>query len=249
MRRPRLIVGSVGIALVLAALGWAATGLPSFGHYDHSYGRGIARSAGPDRNATNAVTLTTFDDRSLDTHGEECTPLIAVVGVVVRLRRLRDETDDPDGAAETRTEDTRASTSERWLGAAAVGPVAVLAIYIIVHGALTPGGGFQGGIVLMASAVFLALGGESMLLLRVRHSSTAIEMAEAAGAAAFTLIGFGGLIAGGVFFFNFIKYGQAGLVVAGVVPLDNIAVGVEVAGAVLIVTAELFDQRLRRGGG
>jgi multicomponent Na+:H+ antiporter subunit B len=244
--RPRYLVGGIGIALLVAALALAGTGLPRFGHYDHAYGRIVARSAVPDRSATNSVVVTAFDYRGFDTLGEEFILFVSVVGVVVLLRRLRAERQDDEDRGELADEDSRASTAERWLGAASVGPVAVLAVYIIVHGQLTPGGGFQGGVILMAAAVLLALGGESTLLLRLRRSSTPIEMAEAAGAGAFAMVGFGGLIGGGVFFFNFISYGKTGLLTGGVIPLDNVAVGLEVAGALLMVTSELFDQRLRR---
>lgn len=245
---PRYLVGGLGIVLVVAALALAATGLPGFGHYSHAYGRVVAQHSQPDRSVSNAVVMTAFDYRGFDTLGEEFILFISVVGVVVLLRRMRPESEDDD-AGDIEAEDVRSSTAERWLGVAAVGPVAVLAVYVIVHGQLTPGGGFQGGVILMVAALSLALGGEAALLLRLRHSSTPIEMAEAAGAAAFALIGFGGLIAGGVFFLNFIDKGSRGLLTGGVIPLDNIAVGVEVAGALLIVTSELFDQRLRRGGG
>jgi multicomponent Na+:H+ antiporter subunit B len=68
---------------------------------------------------------------------------------------------------------------------------------------------------------------------------------EAAGAAGFTMIGFGGLIALGSFFANFIDTGTAGsLLSGGMIPLANIAVGLEVAGAMLMVLSELLDQRL-----
>lgn len=248
MIRPRHVVGLVGVGLVVAALAWAATGLPGFGHYNHAYGRVAARDAVPTRSGTNAVVITSFDYRGFDTLGEEFILFVSVTGVVVLLRRMRSVEREKDGAAdaeEIAEEDVRASTSERWLGAAAVGPVAVLAAYIVIHGQLTPGGGFQGGAILMGAAAFLALGGESALLLRLRRSSSPIEIVESLGAAGFAAIAFGGLIAGGVFFFNFLPYGTAGLLTSGVVPLDNIAVGLEVAGALLMVASEFFDQRLR----
>lgn len=251
MIRPRHLIGGLGIGLVVAALAWAATGLPGFGHYNHAYGRVAARDAVPTRSGTNAVVITSFDYRGFDTLGEEFILFVSVTGVVVLLRRMRNVERQESGEAEVEDlerEDTRASTSERWLGAAAVGPVAVLAAYVIIHGQLTPGGGFQGGTILMGAAVFLALGGESTLLLRLRRSSTPIEVVESLGAAGFAAIAFGGLIAGGAFFFNFLPYGTAGLLTGGAIPLDNIAVGLEVAGGILMVTSELFDQRLRQGG-
>jgi len=248
--RPRYIIGLVGIGLLVAALAWASTGLPAFGHYNHAYGRVAAREAVPTRSGTNSVVITSFDYRGFDTLGEEFILFVSVTGVVVLLRRMRSVEGDVEGgvsSGEIQEEDVRASTGERWLGAAAVAPVAVLAAYVIIHGQLTPGGGFQGGTVLMGAAAFLALGGESALMLRMRRFSSPLEIVESVGAAGFAAIAFGGLIAGGVFFFNFLPYGKAGLLTAGVVPLDNIAVGLEVAGALLIVTSEFFEQRLRGG--
>ncbi len=249
--RPRYVIGLLGIGLLVAALAWAATGLPAFGHYNHAYGRVAARDAVPTRSGTNAVVITSFDYRGFDTLGEEFILFVSVTGVVVLLRRMRaaEREGEGDGAspAEIEEEDVLATTGERWLGAAALGPVAVLAAYVIIHGQLTPGGGFQGGTVLMGAAAFLALGGESALVLRMRKSSSSIEIVEAIGAAGFAALAFGGLIAAGVFFFNFLPYGKAGLLTAGIVPLANISVGLEVAAALLMVTSEFFEQRLRGG--
>jgi len=60
------------------------------------------------------------------------------------------------------------------------------------------------------------------------------------------MIGFGGLIATGTFFENFIAKGTSGLLTGGFIPLANIAVGLEVAGGLLVVISELFDQRFAR---
>src|SRR5207248_10146399 len=135
------------------------------------------------------------------------------------------------------------SEATRWLGVALVGPLTILAAYVVTHGQLTPGGGFQGGVILMAAGAFVVLGGEYLLLLRLRRSATPLELADAAGAAGFAVIGLGGLIGTGVFFENFIAKGSAGsLLSGGMIPLANIAVGVEVAGALLMVLSELLDQ-------
>ena len=122
--------------------------------------------------------------------------------------------------------------------------MALLAISIITHGTLTPGGGFQGGVVLMSAVAFTFLGGEYALVVRMRGSATAIEIVEAIGAGAFAMLGVGGLISSGIFFENFINKGQAGLLTGGFIPLANIAVGAEVAAALLMVISELLYQRL-----
>ena len=242
MRRGRAIVGAVGVLLVMAAFAWAVTGVHGFGHGTTRYGELVGRATVPQRAATNAVVVTAFDFRGFDTLGEEFILFISVVGVSVLLRSLR--SDRTEGEQRVESPGPRGSEVSRWMGAALVGPIAVLAAYIVVHGALTPGGGFQGGVILMAAIAVIFVGGEYVVLLSVRKSATWFDIADALGAAGFALLGFGGLVAAGVFFQNFIDKGKSGLLTGGMIPLANVAVGMEVAAALLMVVAELLDQRL-----
>jgi multicomponent Na+:H+ antiporter subunit B len=240
VRRGRAAVGAIGVVLVAAALVWASTGLPRFGSSESLYGRIVAHSAVPQRSATNSVVVTAFDYRGFDTLGEEFILFISVVGVTILLRGLRDER-----SSERRPSVTgRGSEASRWLGAILVGAIAVLAAYVVTHGHLSPGGGFQGGVVLMAAVTATFVGGQYAVLLSMRRSATVMEIGDAIGAAGFAIIGFGGLIAAGAFFQNFIAKGHAGLLTGGMIPLANIAVGIEVAGALLMVVAEMLDERL-----
>lgn len=239
-----MIVGGLGLLLVVGGLVWAGTGLHAFGAGHSRYGNALAHNSVPQRSGTNSVVITAFDYRAFDTLGEEFILFISVVGVMVLLRAIRQDSEhlqqDRVGA-ETR----RASTASRWLGAGLVGPLTVLSAYVVVHGQLTPGGGFQGGVIMMAALASIGLGGEYLLLLRLRRSATLPELADAAGAVGFVLIGLGGLVGTGVFFQNFLPKGsQASLLSGGVIPLANISVGIEVAGALLMVLSELLDQRL-----
>lgn len=244
MRRPRMLVGTFGLVLVVGGFAWAATGLHAFGGGHSRYGNKLAHDAVPQRSGTNSVVITAFDYRAFDTLGEEFILFISVVGVVVLLRAIRG--DDGELHRElAASEERRASGASRWIGAALVGPLTVLSAYVVVHGQLTPGGGFQGGVVLMAAFAFVGLGGEYLLLLRLRRSARLPELADAAGAAGFVVIGLGGLIGTGVFFENFLPKGsQASLLSGGMIPLANVSVGMEVAGAILMVLSELLDQRL-----
>jgi len=242
VRRGRLIVGGLGVLLVVAAFAWACTGLHAFGHGTTRYGEMVARATVPQRAATNAVAAVTFDFRGVDTLGEEFILFIAVIGVSILLRSLRSETSEEE--THIAAAGPRGSEFSRWLAAGLVGPVAVLAAYIVAHGALTPGGGFQGGAILMAAVAAIFVGGEYVVLLTIRTSATWLDIADALGAAGLVVLGFGGLIAAGTFFQNFIDKRTSGLLTGGIIPLANIAVGLEVAGALLTVVAELLDQRL-----
>jgi multicomponent Na+:H+ antiporter subunit B len=240
VRRGRAAVGAIGVVLVAAAMVWASTGLPTFGSTESLYGRIVAHSTVPQRSATNSVVVTAFDYRGFDTLGEEFILFISVVGVTILLRGLRDERSSGRRPSVT----GRGSEASRWLGAILVGGIAVLAAYVVTHGHLSPGGGFQGGVVLMAAVTATFVGGQYAVLLSMRRSATVMEIGDAIGAAGFAIIGFGGLIAAGAFFQNFIAKGHGGLLTGGMIPLANIAVGIEVAGALLMVVAELLDERL-----
>lgn len=255
-----MVVGALGGLLLIGGLIWAFSGLPAFGHYDHRYGRLVARESVPERAATNSVNVTAFDYRGIDTLGEEFIVFVSVVAVVVLLRRLRDERqleeqagngsaggpEAGDAYAEGEGAASRAPASplQRWFGLALGPTLMLLAAYVITHGQLTPGGGFQGGVVLMGALGVVFVSGEYTLLRRMR-SSTGIEMLESAGAAGFAALGFGGLIASGVFFQNFIAKGTSGLLTGGFIPIANLAVGIEVAAGLLMVLTELIDQRAR----
>lgn len=245
-RRARLVLLLAGLGVLGAVLVWGMTGLPDFGHAAGAYGRRLAETAVPDRTATNTVMVITFDYRGLDTLGEEFILFAAAIGVTLLLRTQRT---DRERAAmdELAEEPPRTSESLRWIGGGLTGPVFVLAAYIVVHGHLTPGGGFQGGVMLMAAVVLILLVGGYGILHRLR-GEPALEAVEAIGAAGFAAIGIGGLLAGGALLENFIDTGTKGLLTGGTIPLMNVAVGVEVAGALLVIATEFADPRfLLRG--
>ncbi|MBN2481175.1 MAG: hypothetical protein JXB19_05510 [Bacteroidales bacterium] len=117
-----------------------------------------------------------------------------------------------------------------------MGFIFVYGIYIITHGHLTPGGGFAGGAFLSGTFILLVLSfGSNVLNLRREEE----EASEIEGLAIFTflllaVIGF--LLGMRVFFGNFLPKGRIGeLISAGVIPLYNIAVGVEVGAALLTI--------------
>lgn len=242
-QRLRLLLfgaGALGLAVVLA---WGFAGLQSFGDFDGRYGKVLAHSAVPQIKATSAVGATTLDYRGFDTLVEEFILFTAAVGVVVLLRVQRAE-DEVPAEPEAVRRPTARSGSLRSVATALVGPVLLLGIDIVVHGHLTPGGGFQGGVILMTALFLIYLGGAHMNLGRLRPLG-AMEASEGVGAAGFAVIGLGGMVIAGAYLENFIAPGAVGsLVSAGDLPLLNIAVGLEVMGALLVVLGEFLDQRL-----
>ena len=251
-RAARLRLFGGGAAVLAAMLVLAIVDLPGFGRYPGPYGDLIERGGESATHATDLVTAVNFDYRAYDTLGEEFILFAAVLGMAIVLRDRRGERKRAPGAPGTGGGLTSPSAALGMAGLALVGPLIVLGSDIAIHGHLTPGGGFQGGLPL-GSAVFLAfLAGEYGAMKKVAPHAV-VELGEAAGAAGYALVGLGGLLFAGVFFQNFIDRGEPGrLLSAGTIPLSNVAVGVEVAGAFLLLWSEFSDQALliaREGSG
>jgi multicomponent Na+:H+ antiporter subunit B len=125
-----------------------------------------------------------------------------------------------------------------------VGPTVLLAIYITAHGHLTPGGGFQGGVIAATALLLVYLGSDYERMRRLRPTAL-VETAKASGALAFVLIGIVGLVVSGAFLENFLPLGHPGdLVSAGTIPLLSLAVGLEVAGGFVLLLSEFLTQLL-----
>ncbi len=110
-------------------------------------------------------------------------------------------------------------------------------LYIIIHGHLTPGGGFAGGVI-MAGAFILQILANGNILSGLRKEEHNLEFMESAAILGFLIVaGLGLLISGSfVFFSNFLNKGELGnLISAGIIPIENIVVGAEVCAAVATI--------------
>jgi multisubunit Na+/H+ antiporter MnhB subunit len=116
------------------------------------------------------------------------------------------------------------------------GLVFLYGIYIIIHGHLTPGGGFAGGVILAGSFILqiLAFGSEFTHLLKEETGSTFYENMAIL---VVLFLAVSGLLFGlKVFFLNWVPQGTPGEIIsAGMLPLYNIFVGIEVAASILTI--------------
>jgi multicomponent Na+:H+ antiporter subunit B len=233
---------------LLAVLVIGLLGLPDFGHLHTIYNALVQRFEPGERKATDLVTALNFDLRAFDTLGEEFILFASVAGVALLLRHLRGG-DSPERPSAP-DEHAFASSSDglRLLSIILVPLLIGLGGYLITHGQLTPGGGFQGGVVLAAAPVGVLLAGR-YLALKVHAPEWALESLDSAGAAAYVLIGVGGMIFTAAFLQNFLPAGTPGMLLSsGTIPLNSIAVGVEVTGAFLLTWSEFLDQTLTAEG-
>ncbi|GGU06277.1 MnhB domain-containing protein [Streptomyces violascens] len=232
MRMWVLATGGLAVAVLLVA-GYAR--LPHFGGAVHPYGE-RAVSAALARHTANVISSVNFDLRAFDTLGEETILFGAVLGTVVLLRQTRDEREVPPAPAEV------APPVRRY--ALIMLPVALLTgLYVVAHGQLSPGGGFQGGVVVATALHLLYIGADYRALEKIRPVGT-YEVGDAAGEAAYLVLGVAGLLGGSAFLANtLLPYGTFNtLASGGTVPLLNAAVGMEVACAVVVLLARFLDQ-------
>jgi multicomponent Na+:H+ antiporter subunit B len=199
-----------------------------------------------DTGAGNIVSSIILDYRAYDTLGELTILFTAILGTftILRLRKKADETKKEE---EKKTEGmtvivktvTRISV---WL-------VLLYGIYIIMHGHLTPGGGFGGGVIIALALlnVMLAFGRDftaKWLNIRFLHD------VEAASAALFLIMGLLGISIGGAFLANFLTKGELfDLISAGTILPLNIIIGIKVAMSLFLVAWALAGFKIEKGVG
>jgi multicomponent Na+:H+ antiporter subunit B len=248
--RVRRVVFLVAAAALAGVLAWGFGGLPRFGTFDGAYGQLLNRLAVPQRHITDVVTAVNFDYRGFDTLGEEFIFFAAVLGVVLILRAQRDEHDGHRADYATGRAVPPTSDAVRVLGLGLTPPTVLFSLYLVTHGHLTPGGGFQGGVILATGVLLIYLAGEFDDLHGL-YTESALERGQSVGAAGYVAIGLLGMAAGTAFLDNVLPLGRIGSVFsAGTVPLINMSVGLEIAaGLVLLLTTFLHQTIVIRPAG
>lgn len=241
-RRVRLIVFAIAAAGLCVALGVAFGGLPAFGTKTSVYASLLNRLSVPQRHATDVVAAVSFDYRGIDTLFEEFILFAAVAGVSVLLRPLADEA---RGVPEDQAPNRRIPRPSPTVGLLGVvlSPVLVMfGLETVTHGQISPGGGFQGGLVL-ASALFVVYVVTDYVTVERFRPGTLVEVAEGAGAGGYVAVGVVALLVGSAYLTNVVPLGNPGNVIsAGTIPLLNAVVGLEVAGGFVLLVSEFLDQ-------
>jgi multicomponent Na+:H+ antiporter subunit B len=233
-RTMRLVLFGLSGAALAALLVWGLTGLPAFGDFQGEYGWILDDVAGSERHVTNVVSAVVFDYRGFDTVGEEFILFAAVMAVALLLREARDDRERPrDGVR---------SDAVRAVGLALVGPAVVFGLYLVAHGYLTPGGGFQGGVA-TATALVLVYAAGSYRGYRAASPQSLVDAAEGVGVGSIVALGLAALLAGGLFLENVVDLGTKGtLASAGTIAILNAATGLAVTAAVVLLCHEFLEE-------
>lgn len=211
--RPINPAALTAVSTVALLLGYSVLSFPTFGDADAPtvsetdptgatapYAHYVGSAADPE--VPNAVSSVLAVFRSLDTFGEMIVAFTAVIGVLIVLNRER---------STSRSDRQQQSPAAEFPDPYVMSPVGMTAvrlviplvfafgIYLILHGAVLPGGGFQGGVVIGASFILMAL-----IFGHVPMSDWLDERivvwALSIGVGTFVLVAIGGIAFGGTLF-------------------------------------------------
>ena len=248
-RRSRIIVFFFGVAGFLWLFFAAFIHLPGPAQLSNRYLVAINTRAFPERNTTDAVSAVNFDYRLFDTLGEEFILFASVMGSLVLLRQAKEKHHKLLPDAITPARDVPSGDAVRLWILVMIAPKFLFGIYVVTHGQLSPGGGFQGGVILASVALIIYLGEDFRVFVRIMKHWM-IEACEALGAASLILIGLVALCLGKPFLTNFLPLGKSHeLTSAGTIPLISIATSLEVAAGFVLLLYGFLQETLCQNEG
>ncbi|MDU9377122.1 hypothetical protein McpSp1_17680 [Methanocorpusculaceae archaeon Sp1] len=129
----------------------------------------------------------------------------------------------------------------------------IFGFYVVAHGHISPGGGFQGGAVIATGVALVLVCYYYRECMENFIEAKNFKLIESAGLILFICTALAGLVLASSFFFNWlnasgglfgnpVEYGvNAGdLFTAGIIPVLNFAVGIEVFGGLSVVLLYMF---------
>ena len=149
------VVVCLGIIAVLLV---TISHLPSFGDPDNPTNNEVTRKyieeGMQDTGAINLVAAMILDYRALDTFGEACVLFVAICAIMLLFSRA-----GPAARYETlfiELEEPRQNVILRTTSVLLIPLILLFGSYVVIHGHLSPGGGFSGGAILGAGLILYA---------------------------------------------------------------------------------------------
>ena len=177
----------------------------------------------------NAVTTVVVYFRGFDTLGEIAVLFIAALGIGLMLS--------------TRCHTPQKEESNFILQKASklLFPVIMLfGVYVMIYGHLSPGGGFQGGVIVASGVLLLLISDQNF---EVPHA--VISLLETFAGISYVLIGLIGLLVMDKFLGNFLPHdiSEMGMLVSGgIIPLVYIVVGIKVGSEMSLIVQNLLKR-------
>jgi len=181
-----------------------------------------------DTGASNTVSSIYLGYRAMDTLGETLVLLVAITGTMSVLINLGKKKVDEEAVSFSLAPEKRPKNALRThlleVVASKLGPIVLLfGFYVMLYGHISPGGGFQGGVIVASAIVFLALGTETKTKLT---NTTVLSRIESLAFLALILASISGVFFESGFFSNPIKPGTS--LSANFIILLNIIIGLKV---------------------
>jgi len=163
----------------------------------------------------NIVTAIVADYRSFDTLGEVTVLFVSSLGVALLLGTLTTKRMELE---------FHPNFMLRVGSRALFGIILMTGVYIILHGHLTPGGGFPGGTMIASSILLLYLSDDQF-----RTKVKSFKVLESIAGSLYVVLGLVGLFAFDYFLVNFLDNGVLGeLFSAGIIPIVYVLIGLKV---------------------
>ncbi len=177
----------------------------------------------------NAVTTVVVYFRGFDTLGEIAVLFIASLGIGLML--------DSNNRCNIKAESNfMLQTASKFLF-----PIIMLfGIYVMIYGHLSPGGGFQGGVIIASGVLLLLISHKEF---EVPHS--VIVLLETFAGVSYVLIGLIGLVVLDTFLGNFLPHdiSNMGLLMSGgIIPIIYIIVGIKVGSEMGMIVQNLIKR-------
>ncbi len=213
--------------------------------YLKSYGR-------EETGAPNLVSGIYLGYRAFDTMGETIVLLVAVSGTIGILKKIKELM-----AAEERKEAGEASafrlpaekrethtlrTNLIEVVTGKIGPIVLIfGVYVMVYGHLSPGGGFQGGVIIASGIIFLALG-SGLDTSAAFADATVLNRLEAGALLVLVLASLSGIPAGKGFFGNPAEIFT--MIPAAFIILLNAVIGLKVGAGIGLLCISMLGEEL-----
>lgn len=236
MRKLALVVAVLTGALLL----YAATDFPMWGDPESPasaspISKHFIAKTGVDTEVPNMVTAVLADYRGFDTMFETIVIFIAGMAIIAILKRTGADADKPATKRENEVAaapDLIVTNTVRLL----VPVIQLFALYVLAHGHVSPGGGFQGGVIMGASFILVALAWDLPTAMDRLSVDRAVMLASV-GILLYAGIGLFSMLLGG----EFLDYAELShvLPVSREMARYHAMLGVEI-GVAFTVTAVMF---------
>jgi multicomponent Na+:H+ antiporter subunit B len=240
--RLRLFLFAAACLCLVPAVISVARHMPMFGDHPMPYGDAINALAPVQRHVSNMISAVNFDYRGFDTLGEEFMLLCAVTGTVVLLRGTRGEQLSARPGIVPGQPILLRSPAAVLICRIFAPAIVLFGIYVVLHAMTTPGGGFQGGVIIASGFVLLFVG-EGYEVWRRMVRSPVLAACEGLGATTYALCGFASMLAGHPFLQNFLPFGTLRDVFSGgLMQIQNAGIAFAVAGGFGTVLLEFLEE-------